>query len=114
MLTTDLRLAPWLRMNGAIPVIPLCVIMMWTGTTYKHRYPKRSHPFRFPIKISYSFLWSSVHALYSTLLITLMISRKGYKSWGSSLHSLPHPPATFARLVANIIINTFVSSTLNS
>jgi hypothetical protein len=32
-LATDLHLMPELRMNGAIPLLPLCAFMAWTGTS---------------------------------------------------------------------------------
>ena len=32
-LTTDLRLVPGLRINGAVPLFPLYACMLWTGTT---------------------------------------------------------------------------------
>jgi hypothetical protein len=32
-LTTDLRLVPRLRINGAVPLFPLYAFMLWTGTT---------------------------------------------------------------------------------
>ena len=32
MLTTRSRLAPKLRMNGAIPLLPQCAFMVWAGT----------------------------------------------------------------------------------
>ena len=44
MLTTHRRLAPRLRMNGVIPLLPQCAFMAWAGTTLLFMENKGSLP----------------------------------------------------------------------
>ena len=32
MLTMHCRIVPWLRMSGAVPLLPLCTFVVWTET----------------------------------------------------------------------------------